>query len=101
MKARKSFVRRNIIAISFLIIVALISFIKIISKEVLYYDLIETEKSYLEQIKNLEDTLEDEKKNLESIDTLEFIEKYARETLKMVKPDEIYFLINYSKNDDN
>lgn len=100
MRSRKSFIKKNTIAVVILIIILIITGIKTISIELMYRDLQAEEKEYLREIKELEDTLNNKKKELSEVDTLDFVEKYARETLKMVKPNEVYFIINYPKEDN-
>lgn len=100
MKARKSFIRKNTIAVIILIITLVVTGIKTISVEMMYRELQAEEEEYLIKIKELEETLEEKKKDLSEVDSLDFVEKYARETLKMVKPNEVYFIINYPKDDE-
>ncbi|WP_051531426.1 FtsB family cell division protein [Clostridiisalibacter paucivorans] len=45
-----------------------------------------------EQVMELQQEIEEIKENVENSDSLEYIEKIAREELKMVKPEEIIFI---------
>lgn len=99
MKRRRSFFRRHSIAIGILIIVAIYSVTSTISKQDLYKQLTIQGDEYMAEIELLERNLKQYQDQLDKIDTLEFVEEYARETLKMVSPDEIYFQIYYSNEE--
>ena len=99
MKKRRSFLRRNSIAIGILVIVAIYSVTSTILKQDLYKELKIQGDEYMAEIEALERTLNQYQDQLDKIDTLEFVEEYARETLKMVSPDEIYFQIYYSNDE--
>lgn len=99
MKSKKSIIKKNSIAILILIVVAVISGVKTLSKEISYRELKVTEQEYLSEIRKLKEVKSDKEKDLNNVDTLEFVEKFAREKLKMVKPNEVYFIINYSEDD--
>jgi cell division protein FtsB len=98
MKKRRSFFRRHIIAITFILLVGVYSLTSFVVKEMEYRSLKSDGQQYLERIKELEEDLRAEQRNLEKIDTLKFIEEEARETYKMVRPDEIYFQMTYDKD---
>ena len=100
MKKRRSFLRRHSISVGILVIVAIFSVASTLSKQDLYNDLQQQGDTYLTQIDELERTLKQYEEDLERVETLEFIEEYAREKLKMVSPDEIYFQIHYIRDDD-
>jgi cell division protein FtsB len=99
MKKRRSFLRKNSIAIGILVIVAIYSVTSTILKQDLYKELKIQGDEYMAEIEALERTLNQYQDQLDKIDTLEFVEEYARETLKMVSPDEIYFQIYYSNDE--
>lgn len=99
MKKRRSFLRKNSIAIGILVIVAIYSVTSTILKQDLYKELKIQGDEYMAEIEALERTLNQYQDQLDKIDTLEFVEEYARETLKMVSPDEIYFQIYYSNEE--
>ena len=99
MKKRRSFLRKNSIAIGILVIVAIYSVTSTILKQDLYKELKIQGDEYMAEIEALERTLNQYQDRLDKIDTLEFVEEYARETLKMVSPDEIYFQIYYSNEE--
>ena len=100
MKRRRSFLRRHSISIGILVIVAIFSVASTLSKQDLYNELQEQGDAYLNQIDELERTLKQYENDLERVETLEFVEEYAREKLKMVSPDEIYFQIHYTGDDE-
>lgn len=99
MKKRRSYLRKNSIAIGILVIVAIYSVTSTILKQDLYKELKIQGDEYMAEIEALERTLNQYQDQLDKIDTLEFVEEYARETLKMVSPDEIYFQIYYSNEE--
>lgn len=100
MKKRRSFIGRHSISVGILVIVAIFSVASTLSKQVLYDGLQKQGDTYLIQIDVLERTLKQYEEDLERVETLEFVEEYAREKLKMVSPDEIYFQIHYIGDDD-
>lgn len=96
MKKRRSFFRRNSIAIGILVIVAIFSVTQTLSKQEKYNQLRDQGEKYIAEIEELERQLKQHQEKLDRVDTLEFVEEYAREKLKMVSPDEVYFQIYYS-----
>ena len=96
MKKRRSFVKRHTISIGILVIVAIFSVRTTLQKQDLYDKLVAQGDDYIAEIDELEQTLKEYQNELEQVDTLEFVEKYARETLKMVSPDEIYYQIYFT-----
>jgi len=100
MKKRRSFLRRHSISVGILVIVAIFSVASTLSKQDLYNGLQQQGDTYLTQIDELERTLKQYEEDLERVETLEFVEEYAREKLKMVSPDEIYFQIHYTGDGD-
>ena len=99
MKKRRSFVKRHSIAIGILIVVAIFSVRTTLQKQDLYDKLQDQGERYIAEIDQLEKTLKEYQNKLEKVDTLEFVEEYARETLKMVSPDEIYYQIQYTDDE--
>lgn len=95
MKRRKSFMRRHIIAISFLILVAAYSITSTLHKQNTLNDLELTSQETIAEIERLEMVLREHELELSKVDTLDYVERYARERFKMVKPDEIYFQMIY------
>lgn len=100
MKKRRSFFRRHFIAISFLIAVLAFSAYSTFQKEIMRQDLLDKEAQYLEEIEAKKAELKELERDIERIGTLEYIEEYAREELKMVAPEEYYFQIYYDEEDD-
>jgi|LGOV01.1.fsa_nt_gb cell division protein FtsB len=96
MKKRRSFVKRHTISIGILVIVAIFSVRTTLQKQDLYDKLVAQGDDYIAEIDELERTLKEYQNELEQVDTLEFVEQYARETLKMVSPDEIYYQIYFT-----
>jgi len=96
MKKRRSFFKRHSIAIGILILVAIFSVSTTLRKQDIYDELVENGEAYIAEIESLERTLKRYQEELEAVETLEFVEQYARETLKMVSPDEIYYQIHYT-----
>lgn len=96
MKKRRSFVKRHTISIGILVIVAIFSVRTTLQKQDLYDKLVAQGDDYIAEIDELEQTLKEYQNELEQVDTLEFVEQYARETLKMVSPDEIYYQIYFT-----
>ncbi len=90
----KLFVFKFII-VSLFILVFAFSLSSTINKRKMYNELKAKGDDYLEEIKSLELILQNYKNELEDINSLKYVEEYARETLKMVGPNEIYFQINY------
>lgn len=99
MKKRRGFLRRHSIAIGILIAVAIFSVTSTIMKQDLYVKLDKKGDEYMAEIESLERTLNQYQEELDRVETLEFVEEYARETLKMVSPDEIYFQIYYTDDE--
>lgn len=100
MKKRRSFFRRHVIAITFIVLVAIYSATSTLMKEIDLQKLVSEGDLYVEKIRKLEDELNTERRKLEKIDTLKFIEEKARERYKMVKPDEIYFQMTFDEKED-
>lgn len=96
MKKRRSFVKRHTISIGILVVVAIFSVRTTLQKQDLYDKLVAQGDDYIAEIDELERTLKEYQNELEQVDTLEFVEQYARETLKMVSPDEIYYQIYFT-----
>lgn len=100
MKKRRSFLGRHSISIGILVIVAIFSVASTLSKQELYNELKQQGDTYIAEIDELERELRQYQEDLERVETLEFVEEYAREKLKMVSPDEIYFQIHYTGDEE-
>lgn len=97
-KRRKgSFLKRNRIAILFLSCLLVYLSITIVNQETKLRDL----KNEGEQLQKTVDELKEEvskmEKKVEESASLEFVEKVAREKLKMVKQNEIIYIIQDEK----
>jgi cell division protein FtsB len=97
MKRRKSFVKRHIIALTVLLIVAIYSVVTTFSKQQTLNDLRRESDQAVARIQALEITLKETQNDLEELDELDFIEKKAREQFKMVRPNEVYFQMMKNK----
>ncbi|MBI9014011.1 MAG: cell division protein FtsL [Clostridiales bacterium] len=100
MKKRRSFLRRHSISIGILVIVAIFSVASTLNKQELYNELKQQGETYITEIDKLERELKQYQEDLERVETLEFVEEYAREKLKMVSPNEIYFQIHYASDEE-
>lgn len=100
MKARRSFVKRNAIAILLLVIIASISGMKTLQKEMKHREFLKKEQVYLKDIEELKKTLVEKTFNLENVNNLEFVEKYARENLNMIKTNEFLYIIAFPKDSE-
>lgn len=100
MKKRKSFFRRHIIAVTFIVLVGIYSAASTINKEIDLRKLVSEGQLHVERIRQLEDELKAENKELAKIDTLKFIEESAREKFKMVHPNEIYFQVTSDDDEE-
>jgi cell division protein FtsB len=98
MKKRRSFFKRHIILISILILASVYSLVEVTRKEIKKSELEEQSLVYQSRIEDLEDQLTDLQAKESEHGTLEFVERYARERFKMVKPDEIYFQMQKGKD---
>jgi len=69
-------------------------------KEMKYQKLLEEEENYLVELRRLEKDLQKVERDLERVGTLEFVEEYAREKLKMIGPHELYFQIYFDDEEE-
>lgn len=99
MKRRKSFVRRHIIAISFLVAIAIYSGVMTFQKQEKLHELKMRSEAALIEIERLERELDSKRYELARIDNPDFVERIAREKLKMVRPNEVYFQMMYGKEE--
>lgn len=92
-RKKGSFFRRNKIAI--LVIGVLLGYLSvtIINQEIKLRALQEEGRQLQEVVGKLEKELGNMEKKVEESENLEYIEKTAREKLKMVKPNEIIYII--------
>lgn len=100
-KRRKgSFLKRNRIAIVFLGCLLIYSSITIVNQEIKLRDLRDEEKQLQKKVGELQNKVSEMEKKVEESTSLEFIEKIAREKLKMVKQNEIIYIIQKEKESD-
>lgn len=95
MKRRRSFFKRHFIAIAVLVLVGVYSITNTLEKEMTLRQMMDESDAYLKEIQALETELDAYNRKLDEVDTLDYMEKNAREKLKMVRPDEIYFQVIY------
>ncbi len=100
MKSKRSLINKNIIAIAVLVIAVVISGKISYDKQGKYNELEFEKVAYLETIKTLKNDLKKCEEKLDEIDNLDFIETYAREILKMARPNEIHMRVNYNNEDE-
>lgn len=101
MKRKKSFLKRHIIAISFLILVGVYSMYSLHVKEQRLNELEMTSEQRIEEIRVLKHEILRLKGDLEEVNTSAFYERTAREIFKMVYPHEIYFqMISEDEEDE-
>lgn len=92
-KSKRGFLKRNkIIIVFFIIFFAYIAY-TVVSNEAKYKELKAEEASYNKEIAVLKEEIESLKIEIEKSQSHEMIEKIAREKLKMVKPNEIIYII--------
>jgi len=90
----KKFFNKNKIVI-ILATIVLVYFSYIYIKQELKHDELTNDKIYYaNEIDRLKVEIEELNKKIDEISTPEYIEKIARERLKMVKPDEIIYIID-------
>ena len=92
-KKKLGIIRRNKFVVFFAIIFSIYVLAVLIRQEIYYKSLKSEELAYLKEIQVLKIEIEKLEKDLESNQDLESIEKIAREKLKMVKPNEIIYII--------
>ncbi len=93
-KTRKKgrFIKRNRITIIIVGILFAYLSISLINQQIKINSLLEKEKEALEELESLKAEANSIKEKIEESNNDEFIEKVAREKLKMVKPNEIIYI---------
>lgn len=99
MKKKKSFIKRHVIALSLLFLVGVYSVYSLYEKQKVLDNLEMISQERIEEIRELKHNIQRLESDLEQADTLDFVEKYAREKFKMVRPDEVYFQMIYEGDD--
>lgn len=92
-RKKGKFFKRNKIAIFFFGVLFVYLSVTIISQEKNLRDLRQEQKELQAIVNNLKEEKKKMEKKVEESSELEFIEKTAREKLKMVKPNEIIYII--------
>lgn len=93
MRKKRSFLKRNRYMVLLSIVFAIYVSTALISQELQYRKLLAEEADYHTQIESLNEEIERLESKLESSQDPHAIEKIAREKLKMVKPNEIIYII--------
>lgn len=99
-KSKKGFFKRNKIIIVFFIIFFIYIGYTVISNEAKYKELKAEEENYNKEIAILKEEIESLKIEIEKSQSHEMIEKIAREKLKMVKPNEIIYIIQDKEEEE-
>lgn len=98
-KSKKGFLKRNKIIIVFFVIFFIYVGYTIVSNESKYKELKSDEEKYNKEIAVLKEEIESLKIEIEKSQSHEMIEKIAREKLKMVKPNEIIYIIQENEEE--
>jgi len=93
MRKKRSFLKRNKYMVLLSIVFAIYVSTALISQEFQYRKLRVEEADYRAEIELLSEEIERLEERLESSQDPQAIEKIAREKLKMVKPNEIIYII--------
>lgn len=93
MRKKRSFLKRNRYMVVLSIVFAIYVSTALISQELQYRKLLQEEADYYMEIETLNEEIERLESRLESSQDPRAIEKIAREKLKMVKPNEIIYII--------
>lgn len=99
-RKKGSFFKRNRIAIIVLGSLMVYSLITIVNQEMKLRDLHSQERQLQKKFEELKTEVSETEKKVEESTSLEFIEKLAREKLKMVKRNEIIYIIQDEKESD-
>ncbi|MBN2794442.1 MAG: septum formation initiator family protein [Clostridia bacterium] len=97
MKRRKSFLKRHFIALTILLLVGVYSVSVTFVKQQRLDELRVKSDLAVAKIQQLEMTLKDKEYELNKTADLDYVEKFARENLKMVYPNEVYFQMTKNK----
>ncbi len=92
-KARKNFLKRHRITIILICFLFLSLSITIIKQEIKLNSLLKEENNVINKLEELKKESSDLQQKIEESEGLDFIEKTAREKLKMVKKNEIIYKI--------
>lgn len=98
MRKRKSFLRRHIVAVTFFVLVAVYSVTATWTKQDKLNELRAKSEAAIEQIQQLEMELKDQEYQQDKMDDPDFVERFVREKLKMVRPNEVHFEMMYGDN---
>ena len=101
MKNRKNFIKRNKLLIVFFVLFFIYISYTIYNQNLKFSELKKEEVFYENHMKNTSKKIEEVTEDLEKSQSLEAIEKIAREKLNMVKPNEIIYIIQDNDTDDD
>jgi len=93
MAKKRHFIKRNRFFMALVMLFALYIGTTLVRQELKIHELSQEEKQVGSQIEALTGEIEVLKEDLKASQSLEFSEKVAREKLKMVKPDEIVYIL--------
>ncbi|WP_432404960.1 FtsB family cell division protein [Wukongibacter sp. M2B1] len=99
-KRKGNFFKRNRIALLFLSCLLVYLSVTIVNQEMKLRDLQEEEKVLQKRVKKLKDEMSEMERKAQESTNPEFIEKTAREKLKMVKQNEIIYIIQDEKKSE-
>lgn len=97
-KSKKSFLKRNKIMIFIIMIFLFYISFSFISQELKFKELAAEKASYEQEIVLLQGNAKKLEEEIDKSKSPEAIEKLAREKLKMVKPNEIIYMIQEVEN---
>ncbi len=93
MAKRRHIIKRNRFFMGLVLLFSLYIGTTLVRQEVKIHELRQEEKQVSGQLAGLNEEIGVLKEDLEASQSLEFSEKIAREKLKMVKPDEIVYIL--------
>jgi len=93
MAKKRHFIKRNRFLMALVMLFSLYIGTTLVRQELKIHELSQEEKQVGTQMEALTGEIEVLKEDLKASQSLEFSEKVAREKLKMVKPDEIVYIL--------
>ncbi len=93
MAKKRNFIRRNKLMMALFVLFSIYIGTTLVRQELKMHELQAEEKQVKTQMEALSGEIDIMKEDLKASQSLEFTEKMAREKLKMVKPDEIVYIL--------
>lgn len=93
MAKKRNFIRRNKLMMALFVLFSIYIGTTLVRQELKMHELQSEEKQVKNQMEALSGEIDIMKEDLKASQSLEFTEKMAREKLKMVKPDEIVYIL--------